>query len=354
MPTRILILSDGGSIHTRRWCAYFISQGYETGLFSLEPISIDTNARKFQGKRPTGRGIIDYSLARNHLGRIVKEFKPDIINAHFVNSYGWLASHVDYCPVVVTAWGSDVLLLPEKSLIHRRRIARALKHAAICTVDGDNLYDAVKKYLSEDKITRINMGVDADLYESGRRAEFESDIISIIAPRGLQPVYDPNTLISAIGLLQNRINIRATLRGDGALAEQYQKIINQKQLGDKITIRKRLSHAGYIELLCRHQIFISTSLSDSTSVALLEAMTVGLYPIVTDIPGNREWITSGENGILFEPENSAGLADAIEQAIANRRSFAEVAIRNRKRIEQDGLWQTNMDKLSAKIDGLMA
>ena len=45
-------------------------------------------------------------------------------------------------------------------------------------------------------------------------------------------------------------------------------------------------------------IYVSTSLHDGTSVSLLEAMGSGAFPIVTDIPSNREWIHHGQNGFL--------------------------------------------------------
>lgn len=43
-------------------------------------------------------------------------------------------------------------------------------------------------------------------------------------------------------------------------------------------------------LLYKNDVFISIPSSDSTSVSLLEAMCCGLFPIVSDLPANREWI----------------------------------------------------------------
>ena len=43
---------------------------------------------------------------------------------------------------------------------------------------------------------------------------------------------------------------------------------------------------------------MSASLSDGSSVSLMEAMASGLPVLVSDIPGNREWVTE-ENGWLF-------------------------------------------------------
>ncbi|MEZ5360279.1 MAG: glycosyltransferase family 4 protein [Candidatus Zixiibacteriota bacterium] len=350
---RLLIMSDGGSVHTERWCDYFESQGYITALFSLEPITISSQVRTFQGKRITGRGLIDYSLAIKHFHRVVEEFKPNCINAHFAASYGWLASHVDGCPVITTVWGSDVLILPHKSMLHRNRVKRSLAIAAACTVDGKGLAKEVGKYVPTDKIHRIVMGVDENLLLGTTGQQSDDGKIRIIAPRGLQDVYDPKTIIDAIGLLQEPSKFAVTLRGDGDLAARYEEIICQKSLSDIITIQRRLTHDDYISLLASHDIYLSASLSDSTSVSLLEAMALGLYPIVSDIDGNREWITDGRNGLLFDTKNPQTLADAIQRAIAQSESFDAVAAANRQLIEKEGIWQRNMARMERLIEGIV-
>lgn len=350
---RILILSDGGSVHTERWCDYFQAQGYITALFSLEPITIASSVETYQGKRITGRGVIDYSLAINNFRRVVDDFKPDCISAHFAASYGWLASYADGCPVIVTAWGSDVLLLPKKSMIHRNRVKRAFAFAAACTVDGKNLSDAVAKFFPKDKIHRVNMGVDEKLLSLGKNRKEPGDTTRIVAPRGLQPVYDPDTIIDAIALLPDDNKFEVVLRGDGESVSRYNEVIRQKSLADIITICERTSHHEYLNLLTSHDIYISASLSDSTSVSLLEAMALGLYPIVSDIEGNHEWISHGDNGLLFEPQNPQDLASAIEKAIALKETFTTVAGANRHIVKKKGIWQTNMARMEKIIEEIV-
>jgi len=53
------------------------------------------------------------------------------------------------------------------------------------------------------------------------------------------------------------------------------------------------------DLLNQADIYVSTSLYDATSVSLLEALASGAFPVVTDIPANREWISDGESGFLL-------------------------------------------------------
>jgi glycosyltransferase involved in cell wall biosynthesis len=57
--------------------------------------------------------------------------------------------------------------------------------------------------------------------------------------------------------------------------------------------------------------FISIPGSDATSISLLEAMSAGCIPIVSDLPANREWIINGENGIIVNDLNENFLEKAI-------------------------------------------
>jgi glycosyltransferase involved in cell wall biosynthesis len=44
--------------------------------------------------------------------------------------------------------------------------------------------------------------------------------------------------------------------------------------------------------------YISIPESDGTSVSVLEAMSAGCIPIVSELPVSKEWITNGLNGVI--------------------------------------------------------
>ena len=104
-----------------------------------------------------------------------------------------------------------------------------------------------------------------------------------------------------------------------------------------------MPHGEYVATLNNYNIYLSASLSDSTSVALLEAMSVGLFPVVSDIEGNREWIEDGVNGVMFEPGSVKSLAEAVIRASGMRDKFQAAAEANRRRVENEAIWQDNMD-----------
>jgi glycosyltransferase involved in cell wall biosynthesis len=106
------------------------------------------------------------------------------------------------------------------------------------------------------------------------------------------------------------------------------------------------------KLLSDADIYVSTSLYDGTSVSLLEAMGSGVFPVVTDIPSNREWITNAENGFLVPTENEVVLARKIVEAIRNKELLVEANGKNRELIEQRANWKSNMKKIANIYENL--
>ena len=71
-------------------------------------------------------------------------------------------------------------------------------------------------------------------------------------------------------------------------------------------------------------------------------MASGLVPVVTDIPGNREWLEDGKNGFLFTPGNHQVLAEKVIWIINNFKETEKLRAENQKIIREKALWEKNM------------
>jgi glycosyltransferase involved in cell wall biosynthesis len=92
-------------------------------------------------------------------------------------------------------------------------------------------------------------------------------------------------------------------------------------------------------------IYISPSHVDGSSVSLMEALASGLPCLVSDIPGNREWIEDGVNGWLFRDGDAQDLAEKITFAINNRKMFKKIGESARRTAERKADWKKNFGKL---------
>ena len=134
---RILFVSDAKSVHTRRWAEHFRDQGIQVHIASFRTESIEGVSVHLL---PTfGLGRAGYLLAVPTLRRLAKHIQPDIIHAQYVTSYGFLAALAGLHPLVLTAWGTDVLISPLESRIMRWIASYAVRHADAVTTVARNI-----------------------------------------------------------------------------------------------------------------------------------------------------------------------------------------------------------------------
>jgi glycosyltransferase involved in cell wall biosynthesis len=115
-----------------------------------------------------------------------------------------------------------------------------------------------------------------------------------------------------------------------------------------------IPHARMAPTLAGAQVYVSTSLSDSTSVSLLEAMAAGAFPVVTDIEANREWIEDGRNGFLVPVDDPAVLASRIIAALADPELRRRARAHNLELVRRRASWRANMDAIERLFRRLVA
>ena len=79
-------------------------------------------------------------------------------------------------------------------------------------------------------------------------------------------------------------------------------------------------------------------------------MASGIPVLVSDIAGNAEWVTSGENGWLFPDGNVDALAQKILRAADLRNDLSQMGVRARKLAETRADWKKNFPKLLAAFE----
>jgi len=83
--------------------------------------------------------------------------------------------------------------------------------------------------------------------------------------------------------------------------------------GDRVTFLGPTTTAGVLELAARHDVFVLPTRYEGVPVALIEAMSVGLAPVVSRIEsGVTEILTDGKTGLMPPVGDIGAFADAIE------------------------------------------
>ena len=252
-------------------------------------------------------------------------------------------------PLVVTIHGSDLRMALEKSSFVRRLFIYVCKKANhLNCVSEVQKKELERLGIPAKKISTIPMGIDAAFLETGKNREVESKNrpITILSNRNLLPIYNVSLLIRAIPIiLKDEPETKFRIAGDGSERKALEREVKSLNINSSVEFLGRVPHEEMPNLLSQADIYVSTSLHDGTSVSLLEAMGSGVFPVVTDIPANREWITNGENGFLVPADEAESLASKIIDAIRNRELAEKSREENRLIVQQKALWAEYIKKI---------
>lgn len=246
------------------------------------------------------------------LRRIAREHDVQVVLTLYGGLHAAIAWLSGIRPYVVYAVGSDVLLAEGS----RRIISRlALGRASIVLANGQHLADRTRELAPNAHVERLYLGIDLERF---RRMASPSKTPLFVCSRAFSAVYDNATIVRAVGKLQQLPpSFALTFLSAGPLLAETIALADSRlrpEVRQRVSFIGGVSDEGMVSALRAATFYISASHSDGASASLLEAMASGLFPILSDIPANREWVVSGENGLLFKPGDHHALANCMEQA----------------------------------------
>ena len=171
-----------------------------------------------------------------------------------------------------------------------------------------------KKYLIEEykipknKISVIANYIDTDIFRPNLKiTKLENRLIFV---GRLSSQKNLPSLIKAL----SGLNLSLDLIGEGKQKEELKKLAESEKVS--VNFFGTIPNFKLPEILNRYRIFILPSLYEGMPKTLLEAMSCNLACIATNVPGSREVIQNGKNGLLAET-SSASLRENILKLINN-------------------------------------
>jgi glycosyltransferase involved in cell wall biosynthesis len=367
---KLALLASAAAVHSRAWADALAARGFEVRLFSLEAPPGGWGLADWGAVRlvrlPSAPlpGALRYPLAARALARALVEWRPDLVDAHFAPNYGLLGALSGHHPLTVNCWGSD--LLAARDPLRRARLIWLLARADLVFVDAMTLGAAARALgVGAGRLRVVPWGVDLERFpflagaparaaaraawpESWRGGAAPEDPV-VVSTRMLHPVYDVATLVRAWPLVAREApRARCLVAGDGPERAQLERQALASGAPGSPRFLGRLAPAELGRLLAGADVYVSTSLSDSTSISLLEAMSAGAYPAVTAISGNLEWVSDATAG-LFPTGGAEALARAVVAALADPGARACERAANRRTVEERGDRRRAMDRVAAEL-----
>jgi glycosyltransferase involved in cell wall biosynthesis len=131
------------------------------------------------------------------------------------------------------------------------------------------------------------------------------------------------------------------LLGGGSLNQQIYKIITDGNALDKVHFAGQIPYYDLPAFYASADIYLSASHTDGSSVSLMEAMACGLPAIVSNIPGNLEWIEHAVHGFVFVDCETDQLAEAMLTCLISPESLPMMGNAARERAIERADWEKN-------------
>lgn len=349
---KICYLADGQSIHTKRWCSFFATQGFEVHLITFRPsevqgakvhhidcgpIAVEGNNRKILLKIPKIR-------------KLIRQINPDLVHAHYATSYGIAGAFCGKKPFIVTALGSDVLISPLNSKAYRLLLKIVFQKATWITAMSDPMRERmIELGAGKDKTDTVIFGIDPGIF-CKKTGEEPPEELTIVSTRNFEAVYNIELLVEALTLVRRHIpNVKINFAGTGSREMQVKELAETSGLNDCCIFHGRMAPEEIASLLRHSHIFVSVSSSDGNNISLNEAMACGCINVVSDIPANRQWIVDEENGYFVPELNAQSIAETILKAAEQYAEKNECMQKiNLGIINEKANWIINMMKVKQK------
>ena len=297
------------------------------------------------------------------LARIVREHAVTILHSHGggrADFFVHLTSKLVNIPVKITTVANLVErwfdVNPIQLYVYKKIQSKTEKTFDHFICVSDYLADHLIRQhgLDRTKINTIYNGVDLDYFEGTPdypkiKNEFlqrgERILIGavgrLVAEKGLE------YLLTAIPKVLKRFSeARLLLVGDGPLRKDLERIVIDLDLTGKVTFVGFRSDIK--EILSSLDILVLPSLLEGFPMIILEAMAMAKPIVASDIPGIREQIIDGKNGILVPIKDPNAMAAAIINILADRKVAENIGLAARKTVDE----KFSIERMVAETESL--
>ncbi|MFM2135892.1 MAG: hypothetical protein RL021_1292 [Bacteroidota bacterium] len=323
-----LFIAGESNVHVQNYCRAISTQVSHITVVTETPLAVpeahDSHVISFRGANPF-RWINGYS----RVFRLLKNHRPDLVHLHQVNRLAYFVCRAATrlrIPVVTTAWGSDVLLVPQRNAIYRHLVVDVLRRSRKVTADAQVMITAMQQLeSSDDKYIHLQYGIDPIEPVSKQKIVYSN--------RLHRPLYNIDIILRDFAAFHaTHPDWRLVVGGSGP------DTVTLHQLAGELGISAFTDFTGWLDKEQNEKyyscasIYVSIPSSDGTSVSLLEAMSAGCVPVVSDLPVTSEWIRDGVNGVIrkpgINPLEEAAAMDRERCATLNREVIGKQVDRN--------------------------
>lgn len=359
---RLLLLADADSAHTRKWAVALAAAGLEVGIFSLRKSTagwaaahsgitiFDAHGLDEATFNGSTAGKLVYLKAILPLRRLITQFRPQLVHAHYATSYGLLGRFCGFHPFVLSAWGSDVMNFPQRSLPNRILLRGNLRAADAVLATSPTISRYIKEVVPRE-VEITPFGIDTDVFcRQPVQRIFGNDCIVIGAVKALEKVYRHDALLDAFATLHTQhpeLPLRLLLVGDGTQRAALEQQAHALGISALTTFAGRVQFADVPAWHNQIDIFANISAYESFGVSVLEAMACEVPVIVTDTGGLAELVEQGREGYRVSLHNQNELVQRLYELASDAALRTQLGQNGRQTVLRSYTWKNNLQQMLA-------
>lgn len=352
---KIMLLANAESIHTIQWAKYLVEQGFNIYVVSQHPKGKDFPEYISLTILPF-KGFLGYFLNVFALRKILKEIKPDVLNAHYASGYGTTARLVNFHPYVLSVWGSDVFEFPYRSFFHKWLLCKNLNSADMIASTSLSMASQTKLFVNNKKIEITPFGVNLDKFRPTNFMQNPSTkSICIGTVKTLKHIYGIDILLEALSIVymdmknefpQLSKQLKFKIVGGGTDIDELKKLAIELGIDHITQFTGPVSHEGVPSELNQLDIYVALSRQESFGVAVVEAQAMGIPVVVSNVGGLPEVVKNGQTGFIVDSENPQQAAKAIKKLILDTELRNSMSDQARQFVHTHFSWPTCAKKMS--------
>lgn len=223
--------------------------------------------------------------------------------------------------------------------------SQIVKRSDKITTVSPNVSEELRAYgLNPKNITVVGNAVDKDFFIPASEAKTESNVLFVGILRSGKGVLD--LIDFAKYVCEKRPDVRFIICGEGPLLKSMRLKALKTGLQQKIVFLGYVDRKRLIKLYQNAALLVQPSAHEGLSTVVLEAMSCGLPVVAFDIPGNRQIISSGSDGILVNSKSPNSMAESILKLLNDERLRKCIGKEARATIEGHYSWQKIADRIS--------
>lgn len=259
------------------------------------------------------------------LARLIRQIKPDLIHSMEFQHCGYNVlrskeiSDGNFPPWLATNWGSDIYYYRNFD-DHRSQISRLLRNIDYYSCECVRDVGIARELgLTAKVMPAMPNAGGFHLEQVGQmRKTHLPSTRRLIMVKGYQ--HFAGRALTALDAIERCVSALKGFRivVFSASSEIYERVEELRaSLGLDISVLPYSNHDKMLRLFSRARVYLGVSISDGISTSMLEAMTMGAFPIQTSTACCDEWIEDGRSGFIIPPDKVGLIADRLRQALTD-------------------------------------